>query len=447
MPVPATHTLRAWFVPLALAGLGAVGWACRDGASSTGSDDGSEGDDEAAEGSEVGEVAEGDASADDPDSEGASDPSGPSEVTRRDVLASIGTHVIVPATAEFEARAMTLQSAVQSWADAVAQGGASETQLAAARAAWHEAMIHWQQLEVMQVGPAAPSLVAIAGEDLRDAIYSWPTADTCSVDRALVDEDYAAADFFETELVWVYGLDALEYLLFVQPELHTCPAQVQLDAPWAALGAEERARRRGAYASVVAGGVRARAEALAHRWAANGGDFTALLADPGSGDSPYADEVEALDQVFRAMFYVELQSKDAKLGVPIGIVAGCPTVPCIDLLELPHSGAGAAAIRANLEALRVMVRGGPDPASAAGFDDLLAQLGEQDIADDLDARIGDAIAACDAYESSLQSALATDPEALHPLYDAVKGVTDVLKGPFVMALMLTVPAEGAGDND
>jgi hypothetical protein len=74
-------------------------------------------------------------------------------------------------------------------------------------------------------------------------------------------------------------------------------------------------------------------------------------------------------------------------------------------------------------------------------------MGEGQIADDLLAAIDAAIAATDAYELSLQSELATDPAALDDLYASIKGVTDILKGPFVMALMLTIPAEGAGDND
>jgi len=51
-----------------------------------------------------------------------------------------------------------------------------------------------------------------------------------------------------------------------------------------------------------------------------------------------------------------------------------------------------------------------------------------------------------SYEQPLQSVVAGggDPQ---PLYDALKAVTDTLKGPFVMALMLTIPAEGAGDAD
>lgn len=447
------RALNPWIVPLCLASTGAWSWACQDSADGDGSptddgdgsdddDDGPGPDDDDGPGPDD---DDGPASDDADGSGGAS--GGNSNVSSRDVLASIGARVIVPATAELTVLAGSLRSAVDTFAADAGAGASVETSLPAAQAAWREVMTQQQRLEVMQVGPAGSSLVAIGGEDLRDAIYSWPTSATCSVDRALVDQDYVAKDFFVTELVWAYGLDALEYLLFGVGETHTCPAQVQLDGPWNALGADEILRRRGAYAAVVAQGIVDSAAQLEARWAPKGDDFGELLATPGEGDSPYSDVAQALDEVYRAMFYLEKITKDAKLGIPIGIVAGCAVPPCIELMEVPHSGTAAAAMRANLEGLALMVKGGPDAATAAGFDDLLIQLGEDEIASDLLAAIDAAIVATDAYEMSLQNELATDPAALDELYASVKAVTDILKGPFVMALMLTVPADGAGDND
>jgi predicted lipoprotein len=445
------RAVHPWLVPLALASVGAWGWACQDTSDGGGSGNGGDASND--------DVDDADGSGPDPDdddSDGTGDDDadgsgggsgGNGTATPTKVLASIGARVITPATEELAKRAAALRSAVDSFAVAAMAGEVVDASLAGAQEQWRQVMAQQQQLEVMQIGPAGSSLVAIAGEDLRDAIYSWPTADTCSVDRALVAQDYLAKDFFVTELVWAYGLDALEYLLFGMGDAHTCPAQVQLDGPWAAIDGAERMRRRAAYAAVVAGGIADKSAELAERWNPDGGDFGALLAAPGEGDSPYTDPAQALDEVFRAMFYVEKVTKDAKVGIPIGIVAGCAVPPCIDMMELPHSGVAATALRANLEALALMVKGGPDSASAHGFDDLLDQIGEKQIADDLLAAIDVAIAATDAYELSLQSELATDPAALDDLYASIRGVTDILKGPFVMALMLTIPADGAGDND
>lgn len=400
----------AWLLPLTLAGLGGLGWACQD----------------------VGGEAD----------SGTVDELDQGENTRADVLASIADQVVVPASEAFVEDARRLTIAV----DELAASGTEEARLAAQQA-WIDAMTSWQALELMQVGPSASSLAGIGGEDLRDEIYSWPTVDTCSVDRVLVDEGFAQADFFATQLVWAYGLDALEYLLFVGDPAHSCPSQVQLDGPWAALSPEEVDQRRARYAAVVAAGIEERAVALADRWSPQGGDFAAALAHPGEGESPYEDQVEALDEVFRAMFYVDKQTKDGKLGVPLGLVEGCSAVPCVDMMEMPWSGQSTAAIAANLRALRTMVQGGEDPETAIGFDDLLYKVGEGAIADDLLGRIDGAIAVAEGLPASMQEAVATDPEGAQALYDSLKGVTDTLKGPFVMALMLTIPAEGAGDND
>ena len=414
-----------WLLPLSLAALGALGWACQDGIGSGGSGDGatSPGD---------GEPLDGD-------------------VSRGDVLASIADQVIVPSTAEFAQTAASLQGAVEAYAQAAEMAGSDpaeiEQPLAGAQEAWRDALAGWQQLELMQVGPAAPSLTGIGGEDRRDAIYSWPTVDTCSVDRALTEAAYEQGDFFTTQLVWAHGLDALEYLLFVHDADHTCPTQVQLDGPWGALGADEIERRRARYAAVVARGVAEQASALAARWSPEGDDFAAALAGPGQGDSPYASEAEALDEVFRAMFYVDKQTKDGKLGLPLGLIDGCPAAPCSDLMEAPFTGDSAVAIAANLRALKLMVQGGPDPEAADGFDDLLVGVGQPQIAGDLLGRIDAAIAVAEEFDEPLQQLVASDAARVEALHGAVKEITDILKGPFVMSLMLTIPAEGAGDAD
>ena len=421
---------QPWLLPAALAALGALGWACEEGGGGAGGagtagDDGGPGDDRGP----------------------GDDTAGDGSVTRRQVLASIANNVLVPMTAEFAVRAETLRVAVAAFAEASDAGADLADTRAAAQTAWREAMTQWQLLEVMQVGPAAPSLSSVAGEGLRDEVYSWPTASSCSVDRATAEQDYSAADFFMTELVWAYGLDGLEYLLFVDDDNHTCPAQIQLDEPWSALGSGEIQARRAAYAMVVADEVHVRAASLATRWASDGGDFAGLLAGPGLGDSPFSDEAEALDDVFRGMFYIDKQAKDGKLGLPLGLLDGCEVVPCVELMESPFGGVSADSLAANLRGLRMMVTGGPDPDTADGFDDLLREMGEGGIADTLLGQIDAAIVSAEAFDGSLQASASADIDAVSGMHAAIKEVTDTLKGPFVMALMLSVPAEGAGDND
>jgi uncharacterized protein len=278
-------------------------------------------------------------------------------------------------------------------------------------------------------------------------VYSWPVINTCRVDQKIADGTYADATFFDDNLVNAYGFVALEYLVFVHEEMHTCPTQVGLDTPWAELGFAEIERRRAAYAHVLAAEIARQGEALATRWSPDGGDFAGLLASPGSDDSPYESDTQALDQVFRAMFYIDIITKDAKVGRALGIADGCAAVPCPDLFEAPYSKQAGPAIAANLKTLRVLVTGGPDPATADGFDDLLAEAGHPEIADTLLADIDAAITVIEAVEDPLQVVILDDMNRVQTIYNTIKLVTDTLKGPFVMTLMLTIPSEGAGDAD
>ena len=196
-------------MPATLIALGVYGWACVDDPdlSDTG-DDGKAGD---TGGPDSGGEDTTAASTGGPTSAGsASTTGGSADVTARDVLESIALRVIVPTTASFQSTTGELRDVVAQYAAAVDENHlAAGVELAAAQDAWQAAMGVWQRLEVMQIGPAAPASSAIAGGNMRDEIYSWPTVDTCSVDRRLVAEDYENPDFFVTQLVMAYGLDAL----------------------------------------------------------------------------------------------------------------------------------------------------------------------------------------------------------------------------------------------
>ena len=73
----------------------------------------------------------------------------------------------------------------------------------------------------MQLGPAGDSLKFVGGQDLRDEIYSWPLTNPCMVDQRTARGEYAEATFFDDVLVNSTGFDALETLLFSEPNTHT----------------------------------------------------------------------------------------------------------------------------------------------------------------------------------------------------------------------------------
>jgi hypothetical protein len=191
--------------------------------------------------------------------------------------------------------------------------------------------------------------------------------------------------------------------------------------------------------------TRALADALvvdAGRVIAAMNDFAPTWKGAGSGSS-YANAQAAVDELFAAMFYVELRVKDRKLAVPVGLHVDCANEVCPDQVESVFAQRSREQILANLEAARAILTGG----EGEGFDDMLAALNGADLSTRMLADLDAAIAGFSAFEGTLQGALTTDRESVVALHDLVKAFTDDLKAEFVTVLNLRVPQEGAGDND
>jgi predicted lipoprotein len=348
-----------------------------------------------------------------------------------DVLAAVEPEVVTPTLTRFRADAEALVTAAQAWRVA-AEAGDGSTSRALAQESWRAAMRTWQQAELMQIGPAASSLTAVAGADVRDAIYSWPTTNPCRVDQETVEAVWDEPDWFTVNLVNTYGLDALEHLLFAGPD-NACPGQIDINTngTWDALGAQGVEVNRAAFAEALATDLVNRTDRLLGAWTDGG-----FRLD----DSVFESNQQALNAVYDALFYLESRTKDRKLAEPLGL--GTCTTACAELVELRTSGMSTEAIAANLAGFRLLFTGGEGP----GVDDLLRDAGHADLADDLLARLDDADAAA-AGLGPIDAELAAAPARVEALHTAVKGVTDLVKGDLATVLALQIPDESAGDND
>lgn len=364
-----------------------------------------------------------------PDS-GTPTPVGPAELA--DVLAAVGPDVVVPALEAFRADATSLQAAIDAWETALGTPGEADARQAA-RDAWRDAMLAWQVLEPMQIGPAGSSLTAVGGADVRDAIYSWPTTNPCRVDQETVDEEWGDADFFAANLVNSYGLDAIEHLLHAGPA-NACPGQVDINAngTWTALGPAGVEANRASFASALAADVLRLTDRLLGDW--QSGAFA--LAAP-----PFESDQEALNAVYDALFYLEKMGKDRKLAEPVGL--GACTTRCDELVEHRASGLSIEALRSNLEGFRWLFTGGEGP----GMDALLDTIGQRALAEQILAEVEAADAALAGVSGPLDAVVTSDPARGEALHAAMKALTDLVKGDLATALALRIPAEGAGDND
>ena len=112
-------------------------------------------------------------------------------------------------------------------------------------------------------------------------------------------------------------------------------------------------------------------------------------------------------------------------------------------MESPWADTSRDHILANLRGFRALWTGG----EGLGFDDLLASLGEDDVASRVLSNLDTAEAAVTALDAPLGELVAAEDVRVGAAYDAVKGLADILKDELPPLLVLQVPGEAGGDND
>ncbi|MFT5433982.1 MAG: putative lipoprotein [Myxococcota bacterium] len=372
-----------------------------------------------------------------------SEPVDSNAAAKRELLSSLTIGVIVPAIDEFVERATTLETSAKAWA-----GSKTDADRTAAQTAWAAAMETWQGLEVMQFGPAGLTGEVAGGQGLRQLIYSWPTVNTCRVDQETVEGTYEDLAALAAEATNVLGLDALEYLLFVDGTDNSCrpDSVINQDGSWTALPEGDRLQRRAAYASAAATLVLANARTLQTAWAATGGNFAGEVSTAGDGSMTYRSAQAALNALSDAMFYVEQATKDMKLAEPAGI-SNCATEVCPEEVESVYAGRSKDHILSNLKAFQLIFLGAEPGREAPGFDDLLTGIGAAELATQMTGDIAAAIEAVEAIQGDLVEAVSTQKPAVQNAYDALVTLNTMLKTQFLSVLDLEIPDRAASDND
>lgn len=369
------------------------------------------------------------------------------EAVRRGITANLAEAVILPTLRDFATAATALEEATATL-DADPSAANRET----AQAAWRDAMAVWQQAEMMQIGPAGmggTECPVVGGMDLRDQIYSWDLTSECRIDQETVDETYADVDALGAELVNVRGLDALEYLLFVPDGSNSCSSlsPINAEGSWAALGDAEVTARRAAYAHAAATLIARQATSLRDLWEPDEGGFATDLATAGQDGSAYSRSQSAFNDMGGAMLYLDIATRDMKLAEPAGI-AGCMEATCFDSLEHPHAHVSVASVIANVRGFQRLFLGEQPGTVGQGWDDLLIEVGAEDLATDLTEAIAAAIAALEALGTDdLTEAVTSDAAAVMAAYEAVGAAQRLFKTDVFTVLDIEPTTCRIGDND
>jgi len=322
-----------------------------------------------------------------------------------------------------------------------------------ARTSWLTSMSNWQEIETYLIGPIMDN-----GGSIRNSIYSFFSGSplsTCAIDQAVVLAEDPTFDL-NSRSFNQRGLDALEYLLFNDNLDHTCPAQINETQTWNARSETERRQLRCDYALDLGDDVGQAVDGLMSSWQPGGENFRSDFVNP-SNLSTYFQELAD------ALFYIELKSKDAKLGIPTGIKSDCSQITCPESVESPYSDTSLENIRANLVGFREFLTGG----SGLGFDDIIIQEGFSSVVDNFHQNIEIAIDLIDSMDSSLVEQLdqlvasgddssclnsAANPDSVQEipacsLHGFLKRITDSLRTEFIVIVNVDLPDTAAGDND
>jgi len=366
------------------------------------------------------------------------------EGPRAEVLAHLGEDVVVPTLVDFQSRAAELETATAALA-----GSPDDTGLRAdAQAAWVAAMDVWQEAELMQVGPAGAMFETPGGDDFRDQIYPWPDLRLCSIDELTVSDAHDDAEALAAEAPSRRGLGALEYLLYVETTDNNCSPLSEINdaGTWDGL-IDEIPGRRAAMAAALSVLVSDLADDLVGRWTAAPEPFLGAFTDPASG--VYGSAQTGLNAVSDALFYIETETRNMKLGETAGINVSCDADTCPESRESRFADRSKEHILANVRGFRRMFFGGDESIDgpSPGFDDLLAGMGAGDVAMRMDTAVADAAEAVAAIPGTLGTAVDESPTEVETAYQAVRQIDEILETEVLAVLGLSVPQSIPADND
>ena len=302
---------------------------------------------------------------------------------------AVGEDVIAPAYGELRDTAASLDEAIESYC------GAPTADQDAIKEAWRAAMLAWQRIQHLTVGP-------IEADNRRYRLQFFPDSNEAverGVDTALAGTEPLTETVISGRNVGVQGLPALEYLVFEIGGLDD-----PTDGP-----------RRCELAEAVAANVATIASQVAAPWAEGG----AYIDDFVNIDGDFMESDDVLVAILEAMANQAEYIADRKLK---------PALDASDAqsLESPYAKHSAENITANVEGLEALFEHEDD--DVYRLRDYLERTHEADsITEQLDTQLTAASDALAGFDGTLEDIVggqaAGDPDGV---YEALQDVADLV---------------------
>ena len=343
----------------------------------------------------------------------------PTGFDRRALLENITQQIIIPAHEQFVAEAEALETAVTTFTK-----DPTLSNLEAAQSAWRTATVARTSLLTFRLGLVDDSRLhsRLDNRPARATFIEETIAGTVTIDAAFIESIGSSS----------IGLGTVEYLLF--------ESEGGNDAVLTRFTEVENAARRRDYLLAVAQNLPLKADALLQVWLPEGGNYAAafIAADMDGGEMQ-----GSMNMLVNQMIADLEEIVTTRLGKPTGNTANGQARP--DLVESPFAYWSLPRIRSTIQMMQVIYSG----KDGLGFDDYLDFLdaegeGGQTLSQVIDARFATTLAAFDAIEGTLHTAVTNQPEQINVAYEEVRTLLVLLKADMTNQLGITLTFN---DND
>ena len=370
----------------------------------------------------------------------------------RCMLTALVDEIVIPNYADLSSQSATFSSQdgpLGTYCAAISTGDESDA-FSSAESAYKGLVEAVQRAEMHAIGPAADNAFFL---QYRLNSYMGGAISTCGIDSIAASSNVdISARPSSTR-----GIRALDYLLFNTELDHTCASQVTATKGWNDLTQSERRSLRCDAAMLVASDISDAASSLHSAWQKTDGNYRAVFLEE-------TNTFQSLQATTDSMFYLEKGTKDAKLGMPLGIIAACPDLTCPDFVEAPYSGNSLQNVITNLEIWSEMFTLNAE----TGFDAHIENEGWPEVSQEFKSNLAKAIELANSIDESIASQVSeieteshetectnafsnpdttSDAFPMCTLYGLVKRIVDSLKIDFVTIVNVEVPGGSQSDND
>ena len=325
-----------------------------------------------------------------------------------------------------------------------------ESAFSSAEAAYKGLVKAVQRVEMHAIGPAADNSFSL---QYRLNSYMAGPISTCGIDSIAASSNVD----INARPSSARGIRALDYLLFNTDLDHTCAPQVTATKGWNDLTQSERKSLRCDAAMLVASDIESAASRVLKAWQRTDGNYRAEFLQE-------SNTFLSLQATTDSMFYLEKGTKDAKVGMPLGIIAACPNLTCPEFVEAPYSGNSLQNVITNLEIWSEMFSSN----SQTGFDTHIENEGWPEVSQEFKSNLIRALDLANSIDESIASQASSiqsesqetectnaysnpdttsDNLPLCTLYGLLKRIVDSLKIDFVTIVNVEIPGGSQSDND